>query len=686
MHPYLPYVDGLRALAVLSVLIYHLNPTWLPGGFSGVDIFFVISGFIVSASAGQLDHGSLPRFMLTFYARRMQRILPALIVCLLVTTLATALFIPSAWLSDGIQKTGIFAFFGLSNFILGTTNKDYFSPAAEFNPFTHTWSLGVEEQFYLIFPALFYLWAQTQPWRRRTLTVTLILLAGSLAYSAYLGNVDRNTAFYMVTSRFWQLAAGVLLFQLLVLFKRYPPNVTDSKPLSLVTASWLSLSLVIYGLIAAQPARFPFPGATATVLGTLGLLGCLLSAPSQQPLIRLLTNKPVLWIGRISYSLYLWHWPVFVLFRWTIGLDTAPQRLAAIILAFALATISWRWIETPVRRWPRHSLGARQLIVIGGLVAIGLGTWLATRINHAQRHLTMSSVSKMANDWYPEPADHDPMLPDCRTKSSQVALSQGYLIIHESAECGRPRIPSPRLFAIGDSHALGYMPLYTAYALQTGQPVHVYANGGCGFISLRPHLEAAESCRQSRAAAINDLLTRLRPGDVVFLSSLRLPRFSDQWARFPEDQVHASFFSEQANAERHQAEAEAQILLGRITEKGARVLFEAPKPILKAPLFRCAESYNQSNSVCEGGVSITRRVLETYRSPVLASFARLAAHNPSISVWDPFPLLCPADATHCDPYRNGKPLYFDGDHLSGYGNRFLFPHFLQAVRQPDQGG
>ncbi|HBZ93769.1 MAG TPA: acyltransferase, partial [Pseudomonas sp.] len=204
---YYPYIDGLRALAVLSVLVYHLHGPWLPGGFVGVDVFFVISGFVVSASIASFKGQGLWQFLAYFYARRIRRIFPALIACLLITSLASALFIPSIWLSEVNQRTGIYAFFGLSNFILAQTGRDYFAPTTEFNPYTHTWSLAVEEQFYLVFPFLFLAWLSGPRGRKLSVLLFAATAAASVVLAGWQSQANPTQAYFLTPARFWELAA-----------------------------------------------------------------------------------------------------------------------------------------------------------------------------------------------------------------------------------------------------------------------------------------------------------------------------------------------------------------------------------------------------------------------------------------------------------------------------------------------
>jgi peptidoglycan/LPS O-acetylase OafA/YrhL len=673
---YLPYIDGLRAVAVLAVVIYHLHAAWLPGGFAGVDVFFVISGFIVSASVGNLDRMGLHRFLSFFYARRILRIAPALLVMLITTTYVSALLIPEAWLSQTNQKTGLYAFFGLSNLILARTSNDYFSPLVDFNPFTHTWSLGVEEQFYLVFPMLFFVWSYGSRFRRFTTGVYACAFVASLIMAILLGQSDKTSAYYLITTRFWQLAAGVLLYQAMALSGRRFDIADQPSPRWFGGAAWVGAIVLLYGLTTSQPTQFPFPGALPVVIGTLGLLGLLHGKPASHPIVGALTWPPVLYIGRMSYSLYLWHWPIYVIFRWTVGIEAAWQQALAVVLSLGIAALSYRYVETPVRQFRGFKTMPRVAVVVVGLLVIAGTAWAANAINDGQPHISRTRVARHANDWYPNAPDTDASLPGCSVATGGGALDRGNYITYTRVGCPGTAT-APDVFAIGDSHAVAFIALYKRYTIRTAARVSLYTNGGCPFLSLKGG--ESDTCKANATSALNDMLTKVKPGDILFLPSLRMPRFADQFVRFPDSVVEDQLFSPAAVAARQAAVLVGKSVVDQFTAKGVRVVLEAPLPIFKSPTFRCAERYNRSNLICRDGSTIAREELYRLRAPVVSSLEEIANESPAAAVWDPFPVLCPYET--CSALDGRIPLFFDGDHVSGYGGGLLVPSFTSFVRE-----
>jgi len=673
---YVPHIDGLRAAAVLSVIVYHLNDRWLPGGFSGVDVFFAISGFVVSASIAELKGLTVPGFFSHFYARRIRRIVPALVVCLLVTAFLAMLFIPYAWISRTNERTGLYAFFGLSNFILAQTGNDYFSPNVDFNPYTHTWSLGVEEQFYLVFPPLFVAWMLGIFKRRAS---TLLFGAGallSIVYAWRVGRSDPDFAFYMLSTRFWELAAGVLLYQWLAArghaFGEHGRPATGVSTVCAIA----SAAVVVIGFVVSKPRTFPFPGALLPVIGTLGVIASLHGRDATNLVSRALGSRLPVFIGKISYSLYLWHWPVFVVFRWTTGLQSAMPMVAATALTFAFAYASYSFVEQPARYSPRLRGLAKPAVIACGLAIVGPGAWFASRISDAGTKLSLSIVKRNAADWYAGsslPTSDDPA---CSLIQKVEPVGTSYAVVMMRANCLQPPATIPRMFAIGDSHASAYMTTFKTFALETSTEIHLYSNGGCPFLSLQPEREAG-TCRAATDAAIADMLKQSSRGDVLFLPSLRLARFSNQFAAADEKAARATMIGSAATAARATAVKEAIARLEPFARKGVKIVFEAPKPIFRAPPFRCADWFDAMNPICAPGLTMSRSDIEAYRRPVMDAFAAISSEIPEVSVWDPLPTLCPSET--CVVSDQGKPIYFDGDHLSDYGSRMLLPSFREFM-------
>lgn len=675
---YVAHIDGLRAIAVLAVVAYHLDARWLPGGFTGVDVFFVISGFVVSASVDRLPRLGAGAELLRFYARRLRRIAPALVTCLLATALASALFIPESWLSETSDRTGRMAFVGLSNWVLASTGNDYFAPRSEFNPYTHTWSLGVEEQFYLLFPLLFLAWTRGRAGRALSLALFALASAASLQQAWTRAGMPGQevAAFYLTSTRFWQLGAGVVLYQGLALAGR--AGVGERGETGAARPGWtrtllalLALVLLGYGLGWARPGHSPWIDGAWPVLGTLGLLAAL-HGHSGHGVGRWLSAPPLVAIGRISYSLYLWHWPVLVLLRWTVGLDSPAAKVAALVLAFALAIASYRWVESPLRHGGLRGWRNGRLVA-AGVAALVLAAGLQSLLVRSQPYVSLSTVSRHPLDWYAYARGLRKQYPQCRQAASSEALGDTQVRMFARGRCALPVTIARRLFVIGDSHALAYNEMLRRLALVDGVPVRLYGAGGCAIADMQAWRGSEPHCAAQLQAALDDVLARARPGDVLFLPGLRMPRLADQDALFDFDANLAGMHDAAAVQGRAALVAATVAQLRPLAARGVQVVIEAPKPLLQAPPYRCSDGFNRGNPVCARGIPIARAAMQAYRAPALQALERIVAGVPGASLWDPLPLLC--GPVRCSGERDGRPLYFDADHLSGYGNRVLLPSF-----------
>lgn len=650
-------IDGLRAIAVLSVMVCHLERAWLPGGFAGVDVFFAISGFVVTLSMMDRRFERVREMVAFFYARRLRRIAPALIVVLLVATLATVLFVPDAWLSEAIPSTGLAAFFGLSNISLAAHTDTYFAPRAEYNTFLHTWSLGVEEQFYLVFPALIALVTVTRlrRWRRLAVVILGALSAASLAYCAWLTPREPAAAFFLLPARFWELGLGMILALTSARWRpalaALPGRLSDG--LAVIAVAGLAATFAL-----ARETAFPYPWAVPPVAATLVLIA-LVGAGVARRTAGVLASRPVAYVGRISYSLYLWHWPVYVLMRWTCGLDSALARVIAVALTFGLAALSYRFVEQPFRRSSRLRRLPRIVVVAGGLGALVAGAGLA-KAGFALTSVLSLSQTRNTQLWSPyskPPADG--------ACSAQVATHwEGAVKILdlEPKGCGAPA-PSGLIVA-GDSHAGAYTRMLRELAQAKPLEVTIFASPGCAFMDLMtPVATLDDACRAANTRMHNTILNGAREGDVVFLPSLRLHRYRSQ----DDDVIDLGPTVAPAAAF-----DEARAFIAALTAKKVKVVLEAPKPVFKSPPFRCVDWFDRMNPMCAAGFSEDRAGFERRRAPVLER-ERALAETPGVSIWDPAPVLC--GPSRCDAIVDGKPLFFDADHISGYADDRLLPSF-----------
>ena len=361
-HPkYRPDIDGLRAVAVLSVVGYHAFRSVARGGFIGVDIFFVISGFLISSIIfGGLERDSFS--FIEFYRRRIARIFPALLLLLLACyAFGWLTLLPSEYKELGKQIAGGAAY--VSNFVLWNEHG-YFDPAADAKPLLHLWSLGVEEQYYIFWPLLSYV-----AWKRRLnlLAITLAIAAVSFALNVVEASTDSVADFYSPQTRFWELLVGSALAYGVLHRERWASNgnaaLTQARAL-------VGAALIAVGLATITVER-AFPGWWA-LLPTVGTALIISAGPTAWLNRTVLSNRVLVWFGLISYPLYLWHWPLLS-FAYIIesGLPSRPVRVVAVAAAIALAWLTYELVEKPLRfgRFkPVKAVGLfASMIVVGAL-------------------------------------------------------------------------------------------------------------------------------------------------------------------------------------------------------------------------------------------------------------------------------------------------------------------------------
>jgi peptidoglycan/LPS O-acetylase OafA/YrhL len=652
---YVPAVDGLRALAVLAVIVFHLRPARLPGGFTGVDIFFVISGFVVTSSLRGMEFPRLGELLRYFYARRVIRIVPALAAMLFGATLLAVLFIPNAGRMTPSRQTALAAAGGVTNIYLLLSGRRYFATSADYNPFLHTWTLGVEEQFYLLFPFLYYLAYRLQRAGGRRWGVAVVAASSvvSLLVSARLSRLVQQFDFYLMPPRFWELGVGMLLA---LTFDSWRPRVAAAGSGTALAGFVLSFAAVGGAFAIPFGGWFPFPGALLPAAGTAGLIVLACSRPGAAP-VRALSHPVAVYLGKISYSLYLWHWPVFVLFRWTFGLNGRLEAVAALLLTFLLANASYYFLERPLRRSPRVAAMPRLRVI-----AAGVGTMLGAAgaivlFFLLEPRLTLTNGQPTGFAYVRTAAEEAcPVADTSRDFEGGVARS----FIPQCVSAPYPR----KLVVVGDSHAVSYWRLLSRYAAEAKVPVYIYHKPACGFPRLTAAYGSPRECTGFTRAAMRELKRDLSANDVLFMPALRIPRF----------ELGSKTRSAEAAAA---AYAEAFAQLTELSSTNATLVLEAPKPIFRHAIYRCRAWFNRRNPECVQGFETTRAEMQTLRAPMMASMQQLAREVPGVAVWDPFPILCPRDP--CSALKNGVPLYFDGDHVSAYANDLLFPSFRDFV-------
>lgn len=406
-------LEGLRAVAILLVVAVHAGVPWLRGGFVGVDVFFVLSGFLITGLLVKETTSTGGLRFVQFYVRRLRRLLPALFLMLIVIGVLAALLLAPAEQREQSSAASMTALW-LGNVHFAFAKLGYFAPGTETNLFLHTWSLGVEEQFYLIWPALL-VWLLGRDGKRGMQRLKIgmwTVVAVSLAACIVLSYHAPKLAFYMMPMRAWQFAAGALVWLYFMVPESRVPAISERR---IAITGWVGFALILVAGIWLNGAMV-YPGAYA-LLPTLGAVAVIVAGCSKGKMIgasRMLSWRPLQWIGHVSYSWYLWHWPVLLLGAAVTGSHAAGYRLTWVLLSLVLASLSYALIESPIRH-QKHWLAHPRMTIFGALAIMVLGNSLCLRwYDHAshQMHSPMYRRFVMAHgdapviyamgcdDWY----------------------------------------------------------------------------------------------------------------------------------------------------------------------------------------------------------------------------------------------------------------------------------------------
>ena len=644
---YRPDIDGMRAIAVVSVVIFHAFPSLLPGGFIGVDIFYVISGYLISKHIWE-ELVARKFSIRTFYARRVRRIFPALSVVLLAClAMGWVILTPAEY-----KQLGRHVFAGslfLSNILLWK-EAGYFDAAADTKPLLHLWSLGIEEQFYIVWPLILaFLWRYT----RRLEWLVIGIMGVSLAYSLTIVRHDMVADFYSPLTRFWELALGAVTAYLVA----HRPA-ADSINRTIV--SWLGLCLIL-GAAFFVEKNYLFPGAWA-LLPTAGAAFLIYSGEGAWLNRQVLSSRLLVWVGLISYPLYLWHWPLLTFARIMESGAPAPGvRFWLVAASVILAWLTYRLLERPVRSRPRSGKIVLALCLSVAFLGItGFTVKSLDGLKSRQFSMMQGDTSTIVLG-----ADRGKLRYECGIDDPQRAMFQ-YCLSGGSGE-------APRYALLGDSkaEALFYgLVRESEPGMQWMMIGTVYPPEQEAVVDERQHrknLLAFQTIADNRAIKVVALTVALR-------------------TIFPLDSETG--FIAANGAPSSEKIAAYNRAIQQLEQAGKQVVFVLDNPTFPDPT-SCVSGGATASSFLNQFLRRKENIHCSIRyadhlagtQPYRQFIAELKRLRPGLAVYDPTPLLCDVPRNVCAVSREGKFLYSYGDHISDFSNSMIARDMLPVIRE-----
>lgn len=675
IHPmYRKDIDGMRAIAVLSVVIYHAFPVVISGGFIGVDIFFVISGFLISnIIIGSLERGAF--IFSDFYARRVRRIFPSLIFVMVFCFL----FGWFSLLASEYKQLGYHIQYGsmfVSNFALWR-ESGYFDNAAELKILLHLWSLAIEEQFYIVWPLLVWMM-----WKGKynLLSVILLIIVISFSLSVQKMNNDVVAAFYSPQTRFWELLAGSLLaHRSIYKWNLFPEKIINkmdyffgvliySTPIKndgqvlRNLQSLLGISLVVFGLFATKKENFPGVWALLPVIGSMLVIGAGSSAWFNRSV---LSNRILVWFGLISFPLYLWHWVLLSFLRiMENGAPTVYFRIGAVIISIVLAWLTFLFIEKPLRFSFNRKITTIFLFISMIVIAV-VGWYTDKRDGFGFRHEQLEQNSRQFS-WEPE---MNASL-DCIQK-----YGQGYCLINDINR-------EPDVMLMGDSHGNSF---YHGIAKElASKSINVLNRGGAGCL---PFFNVADYSRGTKDECMN--LVNQSLNLAIANASIKEVILIARWAlaftgkgydmSYESDDRVISLISQPDIKDFKQVfKISMKETIDRLHKANKKIVLVLDNPELGFNVKTCVETRPLSfsrkiNTSC----GVSRKDFDNRTKEYKEVIASVLKDYPSIQVFDPSDYLC--DSQWCSAIKDNKMFYRDDDHLSLQGSEFMAHKLLPMI-------
>lgn len=644
----------------MAVVAFHAFPSVVPGGFIGVDVFFVISGYLISTLLLEsLEAGTFG--FSEFYARRIKRLFPALL--LVMTTcyvLGRVILFPDEFAQLTKHIAGGAGF--VSNFVLWH-EAGYFDTAAETKPLLHLWSLGIEEQFYLLWPVLlWFAWKQKiSPW-----TIPVTIAIGSFVLNLVFVSQDVTSAFYSPQTRFWELACGCLLACATLYRKTSLESLLLRRGFA-NAASIFGLCLLVLGFWRINSTLL-FPGYWA-LIPVFGALLLIAAGPNAKLNQRVLSSRPAVWLGLVSYPLYLWHWPLLSFAR--IIENETPSlavRGTALVFSLVLAAVTYRFVETPIRHGRSSAPKVAFLILLMIVLGSG-GLYSSMRAEPAG-----PQAGQVVSYSFPQTAECIAEFPHA---SSCYASAKKY----------------PESIAlVGDSHmealTYGFKHLFETGAL----PFNVYALGRAG---CNPFIDTDSITFEKKSFGCTDALTPtiravLKRPDIkwVILAGRHAARYSGTAYGEIEREFAAKPWTYQfsANGVQSSSNEEAfafglQATLDEIKRSGKRVIFVHQLPELGFNPKGCLRSFGgKSLKQCAIDLSEVHRRLDPYKATV----NQIIENRSDVQQYDPMHLVC--DEHICSPFaKDGMLFYRDDDHMSPQGAQVMAKEIAGSLASLPRG-